>query len=326
MSLIDYFSAQYLKMHYINTVSVYSRLITMPKFFYILLIFSCQLIAGVGSLQGQTYLHEPTRWQQYVYYPSFPTTYTYEFAIELKGDTLIDGKQYFKTLKTGTLTVDGYYQAPEEFPIYEYTYSIREEDQKFYIYNTNSQQESLLQDFDLDIGDTVVAADHCVHKIVVWIDTVYLGNSPRKRFHLNEGDGPITVIEGVGSTRGLFDSPCNDWFAPVFMQCFIQDQNYLQLFPTFDCSSLVSTEQNNLVEINIYPNPFTDQLNIQIPELSLQPVSIRVLNLLGTTVFQTNIEFSENPERINLEHIPPGMYVIWIRNNNGERSFKVIKQ
>lgn len=296
----------------------------MAKILNILLIITVQLIAGIIPLMAQTYLHEPTKWKEYVYYPSFPTTHTYEYTIELEGDTLIDNKLYFKTLKTGTLTIDGYYQAPEEFPIYEYTYPIREEDQKFYIYNTDFQQETLLQDFDLSVGDEVVAEADCVRKVVVWIDTVYIGNIPRKQFHL--GNGPITVIEGVGSTRGLFSSPCNDWYAPVFMECFIQDQNYLQLYPGVDCSSLVATGKINDSGFSIYPNPFIDELNIQFPVSLLEPVSVRVTNLLGTIVYQSLIDIPENLEQLNLEHLAPGMYVVWIRTKAAESSFKIIKQ
>lgn len=297
----------------------------MRRCLHIILIVTVQLSSFIFPLFGQSYLHEPTIWKQYLRWYSFPLTFTEEFTIELIGDTLINGKVYFKTLKSGIMTTTNVEGQSSESPIYEYTFPIREEDQKFYIYNQDVQQEILLHDFDLSVGDVAVAGSNCDNKTVVWIDSVYIGNIPRKRFHLNGGFNFVTLIEGIGASRGLFFYPCNDVGVPVFLECFIQDQSYLQLVPDVDCSSLVSTETNSDAELSIYPNPFTQELNIQVAGSSLQPASIRITNLLGTIVYQSFIDLAENLERINLERIPPGMYIVYFRTKDVESSFKVIK-
>src|SRR5688500_18074305 len=73
----------------------------MRKHHYLFLIATAYLVAALLPLLGQPYLQEPTIWKQYLRVPSFPYINVEEATYELKGDTVIDDKVYFKTLKTG---------------------------------------------------------------------------------------------------------------------------------------------------------------------------------------------------------------------------------
>lgn len=299
---------------------------------FILLISAIELSVSSLSLFAQSYLHEPTIWKQFLHTSSFPTIIEEDYTLELKGDTVINSKTYFKVLKSGIRTETNWYGGgPIETPIYEYVSPIREEDQKFYRYNINLQKEFLLHDFDLSVGDKAyVSGDDCDHNTVAWIDTIYIGNTPRKHFHFF-GSQYVTLIEGVGSTRGLESTPCNDFPSPLFLLCYVQDQSYLQLnqqfYPDVDCSSLivVSTEDVSDNHFTLFPNPFSDEINIQIPSVKNQQLNIVVTNLLGTIMYQKQIAVSNEIETINPGNIPPGLYVVWLSSKDATSSFKILK-
>src|SRR5688572_18398021 len=110
----------------------------------ILLIIAVHLVANSLPLLGQQYLHEPTIWKQFLHTSSFPTIIEDDYTLELKGDTVINNKVYFKVLKSGTRTqTNSSGGGPVESPIYKYISPIREEDQKFYGYNIDLQEEFL---------------------------------------------------------------------------------------------------------------------------------------------------------------------------------------
>lgn len=294
----------------------------------ILLITGIYLISYSPHLLGQQYLHEPTIWKQYIRTPTFPWNEVQDYTLELNGDTVINGNAYFKILKNGF----NYYiyngMSFDSTVIYEYLDPIREENLKFYAYNLTEEEEYLLHDFDLSVGDTAnTLYPDCENHIVTWIDTVYLGNAPRKRFHFGGGFNFVTLIEGVGTSWGLQYTPCNDFPAPYQLQCFVQDQYYIQFNSQVDCYSLVvvSTDGISEQEFTLYPTPFTDEINIQLPSSLAQPLHIVITNLLGTIIYQTQIDVSNEIETINPGNIPTGVYVVWLSSKDATSSFKILK-
>lgn len=63
-------------------------------------------------------------------------------------------------------------------------------------------------------------------QVVMRIDTIYIGNIPRRHFHFPTSVSETgTLIEGIGSIQGLFKRPCNGYI--LFeefseLQCFSQ--------------------------------------------------------------------------------------------------------
>lgn len=300
----------------------------------IVLIIVIQLTVSSLELFAQTYLHEPTIWRQYWRTGSSPYTYEEDYTLELKGDTLINNKLYFKVLRSGIRTVTNSYSGAVESPIYEYVNPIREEDQKFFRYNINLEKEELLHNFDLSVGDTAhVINDGCHayyphHHIVRWIDTVYIGNIPRKRFHFTSSIPIVALTEGVGSYRGLQYSPCFS-YTINYLQCYVQDQAYIQFETTqpVDCNSLivVSTENATEQDFTLYPNPFTEEINIQTPSVITQELNVVVTNLLGTIIYQTQIDVFNEIVTIHPGDIPSGLYVVWLSSKDATSAFKILK-
>src|SRR5678815_5693495 len=92
------------------------------------------VLLHVITLTAQPYLNETSRWKQNFLPPSGPEGWTYfdDEMIQLDGDTAVNGRTYFRVLKTGTSY--SYYHDywndttyTYQKPIHKYMAPIREE-------------------------------------------------------------------------------------------------------------------------------------------------------------------------------------------------------
>jgi hypothetical protein len=285
------------------------------------------------QLMGQPYLNETSRWKQYTRYGVYPPAIEFieDVVIRLDGDTIIDSQLYFKVLKTGFDTTT-YLQneGPDTHgTIYEYMDPIREGDLGIYVYSLAQQKEYLLYDFSANLGDTLKSGN-CKRDTVILIDSVYLGDQPRKQFHLPSRYSVdiSTLIEGIGSTFGFYWGVCNVITSPyvIRLQCFSQDGDFIQFDPTYDCNNwLLSDEVIPGHAFSIRPNPFIHEIEILFPDAFQQPVSITIVNLMGAVVFECQLSSVNSIEHIALPDLPAGMYVISVGHQDGFNSQKIMK-
>lgn len=283
-------------------------------------------------MTGQPWLNETSQWKQYYRFSTYPPGLAIEedVWIRLDGDTLIGSTTYYRVLKTGTQinyliqSGDTTYQGP----IHEYLDPIREEGQYFFAFDQQAGQEYLLYDFGAQVGDTLESGK-CQRDTVIRIDTVYLGDAPRKRFHLPTGaHGEIcTLIEGIGSTFGFYWQPCNVVPDPqIYLQCYSQDGHVISFDSNYDCSSLILADDVIQTQpLAIYPNPFTDEIEIEMPATWSQPVSISVVNQMGVVVYENHLQYAKAKEQISIPDLPPGIYFVCIRHPRECSAFKMIK-
>ena len=66
-------------------------------------------------------------------------------------------------------------------------------------------------------------------------------------------------------------------------------------------------------DINIYPNPAKDFINIEIGTNSNELLEVEVINSSGISVLSKNIE--KGLSRVNLENLPNGSYIVQIIEN-----------
>ncbi|PZU83167.1 MAG: hypothetical protein DI529_13070 [Chryseobacterium sp.] len=81
----------------------------------------------------------------------------------------------------------------------------------------------------------------------------------------------------------------------------------------------LSVSDINKTQINIFPNPTSDFINIKSDE---KIKSIKLYNASGSLVKTENNEFS----RINVSNLPKGNYVISIETDSGIETKKIIKE
>lgn len=80
--------------------------------------------------------------------------------------------------------------------------------------------------------------------------------------------------------------------------------------------------QNGLGQVNVYPNPFTDQIKIELPD-SKDGFEVQLLNAQGKllvtkTVFETELF-------LQMDAFPAGVYILSIKNETGIFTKRLIK-
>src|SRR5690606_28752685 len=84
---------------------------------------------------------------------------------------------------------------------------------------------------------------------------------------------------------------------------------------------LVDLNETNQEAIQVYPNPVQDVL--QIKGLSAERNTIKILDLQGKIVFETN---QININSISVNHLNSGKYLLIVESNNTNQRLKFIKK
>lgn len=289
---------------------------------------------------GQTNIYHPfpdsnAMWTDRIYDPN--CNLTWECSINqyiMTGDTVIDGNSYKKLTKSGYL-IDQNYQ----YTFYtEYAGAIRQEiaNKKVYYYPPifYPQTDTLLYDFDLTEGDPIPLSylypyNFC-DAVVDIIDSVAVGGSYRKRFHISTTNPPswgqTWLIEGIGTTQGLFGGFCDTFEGSQDLTCFIQDDSITYPTPAnLDCDLItsISNTVDAVFSLQTYPNPFTENLILEVPFLMKETI-VKILNLKGQELIKRQI--IEKTTRIEVSDLPKGVFVVQLTNEKYSIIKKVIKE
>lgn len=245
----------------------------------------------------------------------------------LYGDTVINNQVYKKVYQivddsTLNLVNMTYYAA------------IRENASKqIFAKMTDYDDEILIYDFSLNIGDTIISNspsgylnDLC---IIADIDSIELENNQfRKRFKINDY-GQDYWIEGIGSIGGLFN-PIMDYIIGSYcdLTCFKYNDTALYINNP-DCNKCfcslltpVLEKEENHNSINVYPNPAKTNININF-ELKNGLATIRLINSNGNLIESRMTK--KFPIRINIKDIPYGIYLIQLSTDKEVFTKIVIK-
>jgi hypothetical protein len=82
-----------------------------------------------------------------------------------------------------------------------------------------------------------------------------------------------------------------------------------------------------LAEINIYPNPVSDQLNISFKDVKQDNVTITLFDLNGKVLISDITENTTAVKQLNMTYVAKGNYIIRFATKDGKflKSFKVVK-
>ena len=159
-------------------------------------------------------------------------------------------------------------------------------------------------------------------------------NEHRKRILLLGDKVPIAAcwIEGIGSSSGPFVHDVYDFleYYPKRLLCYKEDDEYMYYQHEFDyngdCYStgfnvIVDVVENNMEnEIQIYPNPSKDIINIKIPSDS--DCFVNIYNDMGQMLIS---EMITGQSSITVSHLPRGIYVINLNYDDKNKNYKLIK-
>ena len=247
------------------------------------------------------------------------------FIDYIQGETTINGLQYFKIFRSGY-----YYQIPDPTQTYYYFNDfhgyLREANNKWYTLLGN--QDTLLYDFTLQVGDTVKSAFTYTDGELILInaiDSVMVGTVYKKRFHLNfqTGGGTEYIIEGIGATSGLFENMYFfEWFSDLL--CFAVNGQSVWGLPTADCELNVGLNdaQSIVQNCSVYPNPAEDKITVTFPG-KFRGASLSILDPIGRVVFH-QVDIMTEQVTIPVTTFSSGIYLVRIENARWNQSMKVI--
>lgn len=234
-----------------------------------------------------------------------------------------------------------YYEVLDDFHFYgqpaeiKITGFIREENNKYYFLPTNSTEEYLLYDFDLQEGDVVSVIEavvdipgfmgekpfeerkkdfedgKCVHTVTKVELIADLQGNLRKHITL---DNKTVWIEGIGSTRGLLHSYGSASGLGSYLTSFTENEEVVFQQDKCPCSQTSLLETN--LKFFISPNPVKELLQLALPTANN---SIQIFDTQGKMVLQAECGYTAT---INVSTLPKGVYTLVVNNSESQRFVK----
>jgi hypothetical protein len=227
---------------------------------------------------------------------------------------------------------------------YEYTDTLFVKQYSLEVYSGNSiNNMSLCYDFNLTVGDSfpvsspVPYPEDTIYSKVIDVDSIMINGSYRKTIQFDDLDAVhepgMYWIEGVGdTTHGVFRHSINiyAWYSS---NCFIENgMTYIgDCESDYPCpeysdttpSPIQAPDSIGLELINIYPNPFYDDLFITYaPTTSVY--TIRLYDLKGEQVYYT--QSSGTHAVMDLRHLADGVYFLEVYGRNKRYRKRLVKQ
>lgn len=279
------------------------------------------LLSLVVSLSAQIpdYFENNPQWRQYsACADGAPCVEEQDYVYYLNGDSIVGDITYKKVFKHGIL-VKVWFDGPPVPPYCDTSWTfnhfyalVRQEENRIYVRQWG-EQEALLYDFGLKVGDTLpITWNQWYEDIVVTsIDSLLVGNYYRKVFNLTQQSSP-QLIEGIGHEGGFIEP-----FPPIlecghFLLCFaLNDTTY---YPNYNdpCDLTVNIHPTISQEtIKYYPNPVINNLTIEYfnSENIEQVVSYNASGQKKILLFK---KYGENTIIIDLSRLGKGFYIIQI--------------
>ena len=286
----------------------------------IILCFWFLFLISNNSLVAQT-INPGSQWRVN-YYQSIAGWGDEEYVDFIDGDTTINSIVYHKIYYSGGIV--------NEFPppYYGYVFEhvlhsfLREEGDRWFTYRSN--QDTLLYDFSLVVGDTFSAAYTGGTTIVVEIDSILVDGEYKKRMKMDLGplQNDVYVIEGIGASTGLFEGwHWNDFGGALL--CYAID-GFPVYTPWYECDLTVDTREYKepVKSISISPNPASDFAFIKLPS-EIGMVNCILMNSFGVIMLEESLT-SNSIYSLPISSYAPGMYIAIFENDRLSQKIKLI--
>ncbi|HOF15280.1 MAG TPA: T9SS type A sorting domain-containing protein [Bacteroidales bacterium] len=232
------------------------------------------------------------------------------FFIKLSSDTLIHTNTYKKVI----------YSEDTSFNRMEHIGYIREENNQLYYRDKTTQQEGLLYDFNLMVGDTIHVVNYFLNSTsftlnLIRIDSILINGQQVRKFVFDNTSE--YWIEGIGSSFGLLNVGYRDTTSCEYNLICCKKGEYVYLNPNYsDCdfeTNSIKSIKINDVHYNIYPNPVNNYAILKISKCNISEFYFEIFNLLGIKVYQ---KYFYNDEcKIDISSLNNGIYIYVITNN-----------
>lgn len=292
-------------------------------------LFVCAVLISLCA-QGQSSMYHPfpdsvAYWRErevsVIWTPS-PCTVNDDYVLFINGDTLIGVNTYHKLYSSGFMSASC---PPPGFSYFnEYRGAFRQDTilRRVYYVPVSAANDTLLYDFNLNLGDTLpMTYNYGTGNVVIGIDSVLVGTSYHKRYLLSPlfqpsgADTSYALIEGIGSTFGFYWSIQPFFEGGSFLNCF---RNNGQDYPwNSNCEFDVRIGENGgeQSETNIYPNPMLYQATFKSQPI-LESATLTIYNSLGQVV-RVMGNLSGQTVVITRDELTAGLYYFQVVDKDG---------
>lgn len=299
----------------------------------ILLVFSGKMVFG----QTPNYLADGSKWRINSVGLSFTTPCWTEgkYVVEIVGDSVIGGLTYKHLIYHGVMSENPINPQPGVICNADYTFSnlygfVRQAGKKVYSYDLMNSVDTLLYDFDLQVGDTlpltIINTDTAI--TVTAITNFQVGNETRSIFDLSLNSGSsVKLIEGIGHNKGFLGTMQPFEFFESELICYSRNDTTYYNNGSGICDLNVGlNEFQSKIEVDVFPNPTSDYVTITSAQMG-EIQSFEMVDLLGAKC-TIMVDFSSNEKAVvNLESLASGNYILQVHQRNGEvYRLKIVKE
>ncbi len=280
---------------------------------------------------------------------SFPTqTWTSLYTTE--SDTILHGTAYTNIYE--------YYLNPTNFDTIRQLYASFRQDtiqKKVFIlrHYLDENTEKLLLDFSASKGDTIILGAYYWEIDPLNTDSLFIVDSIATVFVFNGEERDVmylsslrstypmklTLMEGIGSTDNPFGPPTrlvnkdqqhiSELCCPNLLLCLsINEEPVYVLNEESECmqlevwSSIENNEGSKAIEL--FPNPATGSLTIELQELIVTNATARIYNNYGEKLEHILINSNQSTFTIDIEGFKSGIYYLIVDIENKKYSNKFI--
>ncbi|HOS47481.1 MAG TPA: T9SS type A sorting domain-containing protein [Bacteroidia bacterium] len=300
------------------------------KYFFTFLLFFCVFIS---KGQSGNYIDSTSTWYEFFGAIDGINIYKDNNRYFIDGDTTISGTIYHKLYWDKLDSIfDAFTDSFLLVNFYQHVYQggLREDTLKrFYFYYPGQSSESLLFDFNLNVGSALpnmISNYGCVNPpyVIQSIDTIYLGSTIVKHFNLPPAIFNKSLYEGIGASGGFIwqGSLCTMFESGACLIAYKKGNDSLFIN---NCGQAITalSETSKEGEVKIYPNPAHDEIRVQLDTRTYK--AYQVIDDKGIEKLRGNID-TNGLTIISLRGLKSGHYTITLKDVNGrEISRKIVK-
>lgn len=255
--------------------------------------------------------------------PNHPISLTENTSII--GDTTISNMHYYIAKQ-----VAKYSNMPTEQVSYHF---FRNDTSGKKVYSYHNGSDTLLYDFSLGMGDTIKSINLVVDTmgiaLIYGVNRKFFGHKALAWDSLPS----MLYFEGIGESRGIARNqvPYIDSVninAPLYVRTGMVNCAYNGLTLIGDstygtnCAPLNTSKLfKSIIEVEIFPNPTSSNLSIEIDEAIIN-CTIEIKTIYGQTIFNQE---GKQTNKLALDKLSSGIYILTIRNNNKIFTHKILK-
>jgi len=281
------------------------------------IVLSFSMFFFWNSVVAQEWAPIGAEWD-YGYQEFYMPSGLFWYHLEVEKDTVINSISCRKIVQTNT-DPDGVVEQNNLF-----TYEIN--DSVFYYYS-HTDAFHLIYDFVANVGDTLTLTgydndpDYPVRVRLDSITNITTNNGVdlKKYYYSDPYNYSLpykTLVQGIGNLNGVRNIYGVFAYEPPITELRCFKSNEIEYSISDDCDYFGPVGTSNIFrsDIKVFPNPVADYLYISNEE-ALGIYNYSLVNINGQLVLQEAI-YSDG---INMSTVPAGVYILIIKNNDGER-------